>query len=83
MKVKTKKENEDGMVRLETSGKVMEVMVKEDLLNPKAGTVEICFRGKRSSGIIEMTPKEIESIYKNVSLRLQSLKNVKVMKFEK
>lgn len=66
MKIKTKKQNEDGIVRLETSGQIKEVFVKEDFLKPDETVISIGFRGKNSSGILEMSSKEIESIYKNV-----------------
>lgn len=83
MFIKTKKQNEDGIVKLETSGEIKEVIINEDFLNPKSASVAICFRGKNSSGIVEMTPSEIESLYKNVSPKLNLIKGVKLMKFDK
>ena len=83
MKIKTKKQNEDGIVRLETAGEIKEVIINEDFLNPKSVSVAICFRGKNSSGIIEMTPEEIESFYQNVAPKMNLLKASKVMKFKK
>jgi len=35
MKIKAKKHNPDGLVRLETSGQIKEVLINEDLLKPK------------------------------------------------
>ena len=83
MIIKTKKQNEDGIVRLETSGEIKEVIINEDFLNPKSACIAICFRGKNSSGIVEMSPNEIESLYKRISPKLNLLKGVKVMKFDK
>ena len=83
MKVKTKKQNEDGIVRLETSGQLKEVLINEDLLHPKEASVSICFRGENSSGIIELTPEEIDIIYKQVAPKLHMLGNVKILKFKK
>ncbi len=83
MKIKAKKENADGIVRLETSGQIREVLINEDFLKPKEASVSICFRGKSSSGIVEMGLKEVESLYKSIQPKINMLKNVKVMKFEK
>ena len=83
MKIKAKKENADGHVRVETSGQIKEVLVNEDFLNPKAASVSICFRGKSSSGIVELSLHEMESLYKNVEPKIKMLKGFKVMKFEK
>jgi len=83
MNIKIKKENADGIVRLESSGKIKEILIKEDILHPKNAQIELCFMGKNSSGIIELSPKEIEIAYKETVKRLHLLGNVKVMKFEK
>jgi len=83
MKIKAKKHNADGVVRLETSGQIKEVLINEDFLKPKEASVSICFRGKSSSGIVEMNIKELESLYNNVAPKISMLKNVKVMKFSK
>ncbi|MCF7910561.1 hypothetical protein K9L16_02715 [Candidatus Pacearchaeota archaeon] len=83
MKIKTKKKNSDGIVRLETSGKIKEIIINEDFLKPKSANIAVCFRGKSSSGIIELTPLEIENIYQEVISKANLLGNVKIMKFEK
>lgn len=54
MKVKVKKQNKDGIVRLESSGEIKEFIFKEDLLNKSNSPLLICFKGKDSSGIIEL-----------------------------
>lgn len=83
MKIKTRKLNADGIVKLETSGEIKEILINEDFLDSKNASVAICFRGKDSSGIIELTAKEIEIINKEISPRLHLIKDVKVMKFQK
>lgn len=83
MKIKTKKKNSDGNVRLETSGELKEIIINEDFLNQNDASIAICFRGKDSSGIIELTPKEVEIINLELSRRAHLLRNVKVLKFEK
>lgn len=66
MDVKVKKNNKDGVVRLESSGSIKEVQINEDFLHPNNESISVCFRGKNSSGIISFTPDEIENIYKQV-----------------
>lgn len=83
MRVKTKKQNEDGLVRLETSGELKEVIINEDFLHPKDASIALCFRGKNSSGIVELTPEEVEIIYRKVAPKMHLLEGIKVMKFEK
>lgn len=83
MKIKTKKHNADGVVKLETSGEIKEVLINEDFLHPNEASIAICFRGKNSSGIVEITPKEFGSLHKQVSPKLHLLGDIKIMKFEK
>ncbi len=80
MNIKMKKQNEDGIVRLESSGEIKEILINEDFLHPNDASVAICFRGKSSSGILEMTPKEIEKIYEIVGKKLHLLKGIKIIK---
>jgi len=83
MLVKVKKHNQDGVVRLESSGEIKEILINEDFLNPEEASVHLCFRGKNSSGIIELKPEEVEDLIKTVSSRMKLLKGSKVLKFEK
>lgn len=83
MQIKTKKQNPDGVVRLETSGDLKEVIINEDFLDIGKASIAMCFRGKNSSGIVELTPKEFEGVYKKISPKLHLLKGIKVMKFKK
>lgn len=79
MNIKTKKQNEDGIVRLESSGEIKEILINEDFLHPDAASVAICFRGKSSSGILEMSPKEIEKLYSIVGKKLHLIKGIKII----
>jgi len=74
MKIKIRKENKDGIVRLETSGEVKEVLINEDLLHPNEESISLCFKGKSSSGIVDITPKEIEILYDAVKNRIHLIK---------
>jgi len=80
MKIKTKKQNEDGIVKLETSGEIKEILINEDFMHPDDASIAVCFRGKSSSGILELTPKEIESIYEVIGKKLHLFKDIKIFR---
>lgn len=79
MQAKIRKNNKDGTVRLETSGEVKEIVINEDFLHPKKESIAICFSGKNSSGIIELTPKELEMLIKTAQHRKHLIKGVKIL----
>ena len=83
MKIRTKKQNKDGIVRLETSGQVKEVIINEDLMHTKDATISLCFRGKDSSGIVELTPREVEILQKELEIKQKLLGDVKIFRFSK
>lgn len=77
MQIKIKKENKDGMIRLESSAKIKEIMINEDFLHPNKESISICFQGYSSSGIIDFSPKEIEDLYKSIKSRIHLIKGIK------
>ena len=83
MKIKVKKQNSDGVVRLESSGELKEIFMNEDFLDSKNESIALCFRGKDSSGIIEVSKKEFEILNKEIEKKKHLFGNVKVMKFDK
>lgn len=82
MKVKVKKKNKDGIVRLETSGNLKEFIFKEDFLNSKDSSVLVCFKGKDSSGIIELSSEDIEKLIHEINYRKNLINDSKVIEFE-
>lgn len=83
MNIKIKKKNKHGLVRVEGSGDIKEVLFKEDFLKSNKASVALCFRGKDSSGILELSRREMDSIIKEIASKRDLLKGAKVMKFEK
>ena len=83
MDIKIKKKNSDGVVKLETSGNIKEILINEDFLHADDSSIAVCFRGKDSSGIVEFTPEEIESLYKEIVPKLHLIKNVKLFRYRK
>jgi hypothetical protein len=77
MQIKVRKTNQDGIVRLETGGAIQEVLINEDILHPDAESISICFRGKNSSGIVDLTPAEIDKLYESVKNRMHLIKGLR------
>ncbi len=83
MQIKIRGKNQDGHTRLETKGELKDVLINEDFLHPNRESVSVCFRGKDSSGIIDLTPDEIDEIYAAVRNRIHLIKGVRRMIAEK
>ena len=83
MKLRIKKANSDGIVRLESKGEIKEVLINDDFMNPKNETIFLCFKGQNSSGIVDLTPEEIERIYHSLKTKRHLIKGFKVMKFDR
>jgi len=80
MKAKIKKVNKDGIIRLETSGEIKEILINEDFFHPEDETISICFRGEQSSGIIDIKTEEFEKLYRTVKGRLHLIKGLNDIK---
>lgn len=79
MKLKLRKLNADGMIRVETGGEIKEVLINEDILHPNNESISVCYQGKNSSGIIDFSPEEIEKLYSSVKKRMHLIKGFKVL----
>ncbi len=82
MHIKVRKQNPDGEMRLETKGKIAEIRIKENFMQPRREAVELCFRGQHTSGIVEFGVKEFEDLAKEVQARTHLVKSIKVIKDE-
>jgi hypothetical protein len=80
MKVKVKKLHTKGIVKIEGSGDIKEVMIHSDLLDAEKGKISICFRGHNSSGIVELTEKEANDLYKTLGSKINLIKEIKIIR---
>lgn len=55
-------------------------MIKEDLLNPSIEMIQLCFLGKNSSGIVEMSTKEFMDAYDHIKSRTHLIKGMKLLR---
>lgn len=79
MHIRIRKKNKDGIVRMESSGTIREVLINEDFLNPQKEAISLCFRGRDSSGIIDLAPEEVEHLYKSVKQKLHLIRGIKTL----
>ena len=80
MKLKVRKHNKDGTVRIETSGDIKEILINEEFLHPEDESISLCFRGRESSGIIELKIKDVEKVVDALKKRQHLIKGIKIFK---
>lgn len=80
MIVRTKKAHSRGVLKVEASGEIKEVLIHSHMLDPEKGKISICFRGKNSSGIVELTEKEANVLYRTLSSKIGLIKDIKIIK---
>jgi hypothetical protein len=80
MNIKIKKAHKKGIIKLESGGEIKEVMIHSDMFDPKKGKISICFRGHNSSGIVELTEKEANDLYKTLGSKIGLIKEIKIIR---
>lgn len=80
MRARIRKINKDGIVKLETSGEIKDILINEDFLHPKEESISLCFKGQNSSGIIDLTSEEIEHLYDIIRKKKHLIKGLKIIK---
>lgn len=80
MNLKLKYPSESGIIRLENSVYIKEVMVQEDFLHPGKERISIGFMNKNSSGLIEFNFEEFDRLMKSAKDKINLVKKVKIFK---
>jgi len=83
MIIKTKKLHQGKLVKLESGGEIKEVMIHSDVFNPNKEKISICFRGKKSSGIVELTKDEANDLYRTLGSKINLIKEIKIIRDNK
>ena len=78
MNIKTRMNTSNGNARFENSVDLIEVMINEDFLHPDHESIALGFKNKDSSGLIELSPKEVDEIIKAVDKKKHLIKGVKI-----
>jgi hypothetical protein len=78
MQIKIRKVTPDGEVRLEAKVDIKEVMINESFM-PDGENVVLGFRGKSSSGLIELKRGEAERLCRTLKGRLNLVKGSRIL----
>lgn len=55
-------------------------MINEDFLHPKHESIALGFRNEDSSGIIELTPEEVDKIIDSIKRKKHLIKGIKIIR---
>jgi hypothetical protein len=80
MIVKTKKRHKGRVIRVQGEGEVKEVLINENLTDVDKRVISICFRGRESSGIVDLSEKEAEDLSKTLGSLAKLIKSTKILK---
>lgn len=76
MQIKIRQMSTDGESRSEAKVEIKEVLINEDIMHPEGESISLCFRGKNTSGILDLKSEELDGIYKAVKKRLHLIKGI-------
>jgi hypothetical protein len=71
------------MVKIHGAGDIKEVLINADIINPEKRIVSVCFKGRNSSGIVELSEEEAEDLGKTLAVQSKLLKASKILRNEK
>lgn len=80
MIIKLKKPGFLGNKRTEARAKIDDILIKEDILNPKSETIDLFFRGENASGIIHFSREEANKLVNSIKPKLNLVRKFKVLK---
>jgi len=80
MEIKIKYLNENGAIRIENNVLIKEVLVREHLMDPKKKKISIGFTNDYSSGLLEFSPEEFDTLMKSARDKVHLIKRMKVIR---
>lgn len=80
MRIRVKEDRILGNNRIDAKTKIDNIGIKEDLLNPSGENIAIFFKGRDSSGIINLSRNEFESLEKSVRRKKRLIKTNRVIR---
>ena len=83
MRLRVRKQTPAGFKRIESFSKIDNVVIEENLLSPEKESISIFFKGDDSSGILNITTKEFESLSNSVKSSIRLVKPLKKTKSRK
>jgi len=83
MRLRVKKQTPAGFERIESISRIDNVVIEENLLAPEKETISIFFKGDDSSGILNITIKEFESLSNSIKPNIHLVNPAKKTKSRK
>ncbi len=80
MKIRLKKLYNGRIIKVEGGGEIKEVLIHSDMFDPQKGKISICFKWHDNSGIVELTEKEANDLYKTLSSKIGLIKEIKIIR---
>lgn len=80
MIIKTKYKTGRGPRRVKNQVHIEEIIINENMMNPKDEKFEIAFRNNSTSGLIEFRPDEMDRLAKTIKDKTNLIKGVKVIR---
>ena len=80
MIIKTKYKTGRGPRRVKNQVHIEEIIINENMMNPKEEKFEIAFRNNSTSGLIEFRPDEMDRLVKTIKDKTNLIKSVKIIR---
>ncbi len=80
MIIKTKYKTRNGPRKVKNQVHIEEIIINENMINPKDEKFEIGFRNNSTSGLIEFRPDEIDRLIRTVRDKTNLIKSVKIIR---
>ena len=80
MIIKTKYKTGNGSRRVKNQVHIEEIIINENMMNPKDEKFEIAFRNNSTSGLIEFRPDEMERLARTIKDKTNLIKGVKIIR---
>lgn len=79
MEIKLKKRSQGRVIKIRSKNQIKEILISEDLHNPDKEKINICFRGKNNSGLIELNFREAQKLLKSLSSKIKLINDIKII----
>lgn len=80
MIIKTKYKTGNGPRKVKNQVNVEEIIINENMMNPKNEKFEIAFRNNSTSGLIEFRPDEMDRLIRTIKDKTNLIKSVKIIR---
>jgi hypothetical protein len=75
MKIKLKKENSEGVIRVESKTIIKDVLINSEAIDMNKESIAIAFKSNNDSGFIELSKAEINFLFKKLNENKHLVKN--------